>query len=241
MSGQINLEVNLNGGTHCSLDVDLTNVLPLFLEETGQEIGSKLSVDTNLLAIHRNISDGNIKTHNFLHLELDGGLNLINLFLHVFATSKQGGELSGLGKTRTQQTRDLFDHVVRSKEEIVFLGKLFDHLLVLVKLFQILNTHVVNTNAVRLFTVSSVTQHAALHLRARDTGELECSRKTFITDRIVVFQRNLDFDCFGEVALLSFLVLAVDMNIFAVGEGNDVVDSLFKDSRVQLRHDFFKL
>ncbi len=69
----------MDGGSHSSLHVDLSNVLPLLLQKTGKEIGSKLSVDTDFLRIHANVSDGNIEAHDLLHLELDGGLQLGHL------------------------------------------------------------------------------------------------------------------------------------------------------------------
>ena len=46
--------------------------------------------------------------------------------------------------TWSQKTRDLVNHVIRSEEEIIALGKLLDELLVLVELLQILDGHVVN-------------------------------------------------------------------------------------------------
>lgn len=230
------LEVDLDGRSHGGLDEDLTNVLPLLLQKTGKEVSRKLGVDNDVLGFHVTVSDGNVQAHNLLHLELDGGLDFVNLLLHVFSTGDEGGELTGLGKTGTQKTRDLLDHVVGSQEEIVTLGKLLHQLLVLVELLQILNTHVIDTDTVSLFTVSSVSKNTALHLGLGNGGELEGSGETFITDGVVVFQSDLNLDGFGEVTLLSLLVLSVDMDILSSGKAEDVFDSLVKNSRVKLRH-----
>lgn len=42
-----------------------------------------------------------------LHLELDGGAHGVHLALEVVTGVHEGGELTGLGKTGAQQTRDL--------------------------------------------------------------------------------------------------------------------------------------
>jgi hypothetical protein len=157
--------------------------------------------------------------------------------LHVVSTGNEGGELTGLGKTGTQETRNLLDHVIGSHEEIITLGKLLHHLLVLVELLQILNTHVIDTDTVGLFTMGSISENAALHSRARNSGELEGTGETFITDGVVVLQSDLTLDGFGEVSLLSFLFLSVDMDVSTGGKGKDVGDSLVEERRVKLRHD----
>lgn len=227
----------MNSRSHGRLDVDATNVLPLLLQQTGKEVSSKLSVDDNFLLLHTDVSDRDVKAHDLLHLELDGGLDLIDLSLHVITSGDESGELSCLGKTGTKKTRDLLDHVVRGHEEIVSLGKLLDQLLVLVELLQVLNTHVVNTDAIGLLTVGSISKNTALKVGAGNGRKLEGSGETLVTDRIVVLQRNLGFDGFDEVTLLSGLVFTVDANIFTSRVGKDVSDSLFKECRVKLGHD----
>ena len=44
-----------------------------------------------------------------LHLELDGGLQVVNFLLHVVAMGKESRELAGLVETRSQQTGNLLD------------------------------------------------------------------------------------------------------------------------------------
>jgi hypothetical protein len=215
------LEVDLLRGSHGRLDVHLTNVLPLLLEKRGQKVGSKLDIDNDVLLIHLYVGNSYVKAHDLLHLELDGSLNLVNLFLHILTRGKEGRELSSLGETGTQKTRDLLDHVVRSQEEIILLGKLLDELLVLVELLEVFNAHVVNSDTIGLFTVSSVSKHAALEVRTRNLGKFKGSRETFVTLRIVVLQGNLDFNSLGEVTLFAFS--------FSGGKGKDVIDGLVEE------------
>lgn len=230
------LEVDLHGRAHGGLDVDLSNVLPLLLQEGSKEVSSKLGVDLDLFGIHLDVSDSDVQAHDLLHLELDGGLDLINLFLHVIATGKQGGEFTSLGQTRTQKTRDLLDHIIRSHEEIVFLGKLLDEFLVLVELLQIFHTHVIDADTVRLFTMGGISENAALEIGTRDGRELESTRETLVTDRIVVLQGDLNLYSLGKVTLLALLVFAIEIDVLTRGKVEDVPDSLLQELRVELRH-----
>ncbi len=224
------LEVDLLRRSHGGLDVHLSNVLPLLLEKRSQEVSSKLNIDNDLLLLHADVGNSNVEAHDLLHLELDGGPNFVNFFLHVLSTGKKGGEFTSLGKTGTQKTWDLLDHVIGSKEEIVLLGKLLNKLLVLVELLEVFDTHVVNSDTVSLLTVSSITKHAALEVGTRDLRKLEGSRETLVTLRIIVLQGDLDFNGLSEVTLLSFLVT----NLFTGGIGKNVINGLVEEGRVQL-------
>jgi len=210
--------------------------LPLLLKKRSQKVGRQLDVGGDVLDIHGNIADGDVETHDLLHLELDGRLDLVNLLLHIFTTGKKGRELTGLGKTGTEKTGDLFDHVVGRQEEIITLGKLLHHLLVLVELLEILDTHVIDSDTISLFTMGGISQHAALETGTRHSGELEGPRETLVTDGIVVLQSDLNLNSFSEVTLLSLLVFTVDTNILSLGIGKDVLGGLIKDGSVKLGH-----
>jgi hypothetical protein len=225
----INLEENLDWGTHGSLDINLSNVLPLLLQQRSEEIDRKLRVDNEFLVTHGDVSDSNVEAHNLLHLEFDSGFDLVDLLLHIIRRGDKGRELSSLGKSGTQKTRNLLDHVIGSHEEIITLGKLLHHLLVLVEFLKILDTHVVNTDTVGLFTMGSISKNTALKTGTRDTGKLEGSRETLVADGVVVLQSDLTFDGFGEVTLLSRLVLSVEFDTLTASEGKDISDSLVKD------------
>mmetsp|Transcript_11676 Transcript_11676/g.22374 ORF Transcript_11676/g.22374 Transcript_11676/m.22374 type:complete len:243 (-) Transcript_11676:79-807(-) len=230
------LEVNLDGRRHGRLDVDLANVLPLLLEKRRQKVGRELRVDDNVLLRHFHVSDGNVQAHDLLHLELDGGLDFVNLFLHVVSSSQESRELTGLGETGSEQTRDLLDHVVRGHEKVVTLGKLLDQLFVLVELFQVFDRHVSHANTIGLFTMGSVTQHAALELGAGNSGELESTRETLVTNRVVVLQGNLSFNGFGEVTFLTLDGVTVDGAFLAGGVLENVLDGFLQNLRAELGH-----
>ena len=59
---------------------------------------------------------------HFLHLESDGGLDFVHLLHKALAVSDQGGKLSRLAQTGTQQARDLLDEAVRCQESVIPLG-----------------------------------------------------------------------------------------------------------------------
>merc|ERR1740117_542967 len=92
----MSLEVNLLGRSHSTLDVDNTNVLPLLLQQRNEEIGSQLYVNNVLLLGKSYVSNSNVQAHNLFHLELDGGLDLIDLLLHIIRWGKKSGKLSAL-------------------------------------------------------------------------------------------------------------------------------------------------
>jgi len=214
----------------------LTNVLPLLLQERSQKVGSKLSVDNDILFGHFDVSNGNVQAHDLLHLELDGSLNLVDLLLHVIVVSQKGRELTRLGKTGTKKTRNLLDHVVGGQEEIVFLGELLHQLLVLVKLLQVLNSHVVDADTIGLFAMGGISKNAALESGTGNLGQPESTGETLVTDGIVVLQGDLSFDRFGEVTLLAFLFFTANIDGLTGCKGEDILDSLVEEGGVELRH-----
>ncbi len=180
------------------------------------------------------MSHSHIEAHNLLHLELDGGLDLVNLLLHIFARSKEGGELTRLGETRSQKTRDLLDHVVRGKEEVILLGKFLHKLLVLVELLEILDRHLGDLDTISLFAVGGIAENAALDVGTGNFGQAKGTGETFVTLRIVVLQSDLKLNGFGEVTLLSLELDVSLLDGFTGREGKDVVDGLVEDGGVQL-------
>lgn len=70
------------------------------------------------------------------------------------------GELSGLGETGAEETRDLLDEGVGGDERIVLAGKLLDELLVLVELLQVVRGHGVDAVVLSTVNVVLVTEDA---------------------------------------------------------------------------------
>ena len=95
---------------------------------------------------HVDVSDSDTETEDLLQLELDGRLDFGDLSGEILRVRDGGGELSGLGETRTQESicqymsravlyhnipRNLLDQSLGSEEGIVLLCELLDELLVL--------------------------------------------------------------------------------------------------------------
>ena len=51
-----------------------------------------------VLVVHADVPDGDGEAENLLHLELDGGLQVVHLLLQVVVVGDQGGELARLHK-----------------------------------------------------------------------------------------------------------------------------------------------
>jgi len=65
-----------------------------------------------------------------------------------------------LGKTRTQETRNLLDESVGGDESIVLASKLLDELLVLVELLQVVRGHGVDAVVLGTIDIVLVTENA---------------------------------------------------------------------------------
>ena len=78
-----------------------------------------------------------------------------------------GGQLRlTLGKTGTQETRNLLDESVGSDESVVLASELLDELLVLVELLQVVGGHGVNAKVLRAVNVVLVTENAVAVVRS---------------------------------------------------------------------------
>jgi hypothetical protein len=67
-----------------------------------------------------------------------------------------------LGKTGTQETRNLLDESLGSDEGVVLASELLDQLLVLVELSQILSGHGINTEVLSTIDIVLVTENAVI-------------------------------------------------------------------------------
>merc|ERR1719209_1357284 len=205
--------------SHGGLDSQRFDILPIFLEERNQEINCQVQVLNKLVIRHTNITNGNIQAKNFLHLELDGGLDIIDFTKHIVLVSQHSWEFTSLVQAWAQKTWDLFDQGFRSKESIVLLGKLLDQFLVLVEL---ISEHVWDTLRFGFVIVSSITNNANLLLWSWDVWQFDGTRETFIFLWIVVLQSNLKLDGFQEFSLLLFGALEDFSNRFVQGITRDL-------------------
>ncbi len=72
-----------------------------------------------------------------------------------------------LGKTRTQETRNLLDKSVGGDEGVVLASKLLDQLLVLVKLLQVVGRHGIDSAMLGTIDIVLISKNAADLLLAR--------------------------------------------------------------------------
>ena len=97
-----------------------------------------------------------------------------------------------LGKTWTQETRDLLDEGVGGDEGIVLAGKLLDELLVLVELLEIVGAHGVNTTVLGTVNVVLVTEDADAHVGAGNRRQADGAAETLVTLGVIVLEADLD-------------------------------------------------
>jgi len=177
--------------------------LPPLLQQGHEVVDGQHDVGDQLVLGHANVSDGDTHAENLLQLELDGGLDFGDLGREILIVGDWGGELSSLGETGTQETRNLLDESVGSNEGIVLAGKLLDELLVLVELLQVLCGHGINTTVLGTIDIVLVTEDADAHVWARNLGKADGSRETLVTLRVIVLEADLELDSLEEVALLG--------------------------------------
>lgn len=118
-----------------------------------------------------------------------------------------------LGKTGTEQTRNLLDQSLGRNEGIVLASKLLDELLVLVELLQVIGGHGVDTTVLGTVKIVLVTENADGHVGAGHGGELDGAGETLVTLRVVVLEADLELDGLEEVTLLGL-----------IGVGEEILD-----------------
>merc|ERR1712024_239327 len=182
------------GFSHAGLDVETLDVLPMFLEERNQKVHSQSDVLNELILSHLHVTDGHTQAKNLLHLELDGGLQIVHLRIKVVHMSDHGGKLSGLVEARPQQPGDLLDQGVRAEEGIVALGQPLHLLLVLVELLQVISRHGGDIPLLGLVNVSLVSEETNFEFPPGDVSQLDSSTETFVLLRVVVLQTNLQIN-----------------------------------------------
>ena len=190
------------GGAHGSLEGEGADVLPALLEEGDEVVDGQHDVANELLVGHVDVADSDTHAENLLELELDGALNLSDLLLQVLVVRDRSGELAGLGKTGAQQTRDLLDQSLRSKESVVLLGELLDELLVLVELLQVLDRHELEVDQLGTVDIGGISKNAKAHTRTGNMRQLDGTREMLVTLGVVVLEADLELDGLEEVALL---------------------------------------
>lgn len=83
------------GRRHGSLDGQASNVLPALLQQGDEVVDGQHDVTNELLSGHANVADSDTHAENLLQLELDGGLDLVDLASKVVGVGDGGRELAG--------------------------------------------------------------------------------------------------------------------------------------------------
>lgn len=86
--------VDTAGRRHGSLDDKGANVLPALLKERDKVVDGKHDVGDELVLGHADVADGNTEAENLLKLELDGGLDVVDLGGHVLVVRDGGREFT---------------------------------------------------------------------------------------------------------------------------------------------------
>jgi hypothetical protein len=97
----------------------------VLLEEGDEEVDREHGVGKDLLLVHLDVTDSDTEAEDLLELELDGRADLGDLVAKVLVVGDGGRELTGLGETGTEKTRDLLDEGLGREESVVLLGELW--------------------------------------------------------------------------------------------------------------------
>jgi hypothetical protein len=94
------------GRAHGGLDGQGAHVLPSLLQQRDEVVDGQHNVTNQLVLSHANVANGDTHAEHLLQLELDGRLDLVHLVVEVLSVGDGCGELSGLGETRSEETRN---------------------------------------------------------------------------------------------------------------------------------------
>lgn len=79
---------------HGSLDGKTSNVLPALLEKRDEVVDGQHDVANEVVLGHLDVADSDTHAENLLELELDGGLDLVDLGAEVLVVGDWGRELA---------------------------------------------------------------------------------------------------------------------------------------------------
>jgi len=200
---------------HGSLDGQATNVLPALFQQGDQVVDSQHDVTDQLILGHTDIADSDTHAENLFELEFDGGLDIGDLVGEILSVGDWGWEFASLGETRTEETRNLLDEGIGRDESIVLACELFDQLLVLVELLQVVGAHGIDAVVLGTIDVVLVTEDADGHAWTWDLWELDGSGETLVTLGVIVLQAYLEFNGLEKIPL--FRIIGVLEDFFDVG------------------------
>lgn len=148
--------------------MERADVLPVLLEQRHEEVHRQVNILGEFIGSHVDVSDGNRQAQDFLHLELDGGLNFVDFLGHRLGVGEKTREFTSLVETGAEETWNLLDERLGGEEGVVFLGQLLHQLLVLVELLEGFGVHEWDIVGLGLVAMLLITENAHLHLWTRN-------------------------------------------------------------------------
>mmetsp|Transcript_19771 Transcript_19771/g.75880 ORF Transcript_19771/g.75880 Transcript_19771/m.75880 type:complete len:341 (-) Transcript_19771:13-1035(-) len=236
---RVSSEEDLERGAHRRLDVDGLHVLPLLLEHGHKKVDRGHDVGAHLVHVHGHVGDGGVEAHHLLHLELDGALHLLHHAGHGVGGRDGGGELAGTVEARAKQTGDQLDDGLGGEEGVVLLGHLLHKLLVLVELLELLHGAGLDarvSEAGHVLGVLGGGEDAKLEVADGAVRELHGAGETLVLRRVVVLERDLELDGLLEGALLALHGVLADLDLLALGVGEDLGDGVGHEVGIDLGH-----
>ena len=193
--------VDADGDTHGGLDGEGLDVLPALLEEGDKEVDGTGDVINKLVLVEGDVANSDTEAEGLLHLELDLGLELEDLGLHVIRVGERRRELTSLVETGAEELGDLTEEGLGGEESVVLLGELLDELLVLLESSKLVSAHAGDTELLGLIEVNLVTKDADLVVELGGVGESDNTSETFLLGRVEVLQADLELNGLDELAL----------------------------------------
>lgn len=186
--------------------MDSLEIVPVLLQEGGQEVEGHDDVLSELLIGHLLVTGGNIEAGDLLELPLDGTSNITDLLLEWLVVSAWLWEHTNSVKNWTKDNWDLLDKSISGKEEGVLLGPLLDKLLILVELLELIHVDDININGWvggNLIGVLLIGNQADLQVWSWDVWKSDRSNETLIFLWVIILEGNLELDSLGELSLLG--------------------------------------
>ena len=192
--------------------MDSLDVLPLLLQEGGQEIEGHSNVLSDLFIGHGLVGSGDVKAGNLLQLPLDGSSNIFDLSEEWFVVGDWSWESTNSVEHWSKDDWDLLDEGVSSEEEGVLLGPLLDELLVLVELLEVIEggNFDIKSGGGGFISVFLIGNQTDLQVWSWDVWELDSSDESLIFLWIVILKGDLEFDGLEELSFLGVLLQFLD-------------------------------
>ena len=145
--------------------------MPSLLEERNEEVDGQDEVSLEIRFSHVDVTDGDTEAEDLLELELDGGLDLVDLSLDIVSVGDGGREHTHLVELRADKTRDGLDEGIGGQKSIVAGSPLLDRLLLLVELLQVIGAHSVELELLSNIEVLLISNDAHLGVGAGSLGQ----------------------------------------------------------------------